>query len=802
MSTLALEALHAPVEAAHGQCFHCAEALPARPVQVPCGASLRAFCCSGCAAAANWIQQAELGEYYRLRSDRPGRVESAAADLAAWDEEELIGPHARTVAGGREIVLIVEGMRCAACAWLIDRALMREPGLREVCANAVTGRLRLVWNPEQGRLSAAMHRLQLLGYRPFLATDATRERARRAQRRSMALRVGLAGLATMQAMMFAEALYLDFDAQMPAATRDFFRWITFLLATPVVFWSGWPFLAGAWRELGERSPGMDTLIAGATVLAWAASTLETLRGGPHVWFDAAVMFVFLLLVARMFEQRARLAANDHVDRLAQAQPLLAVRETPVGLESVPVTRLAAGDRLRVAAGEMLPADGRLLDAPAALVEALLTGESQPVARAAGDAVFAGTCSPDAPLRIEVTAAGQGTRLSELARLVQRAQESRPRIARLANRVASRFVVALLGCAAVTALVWYRVDPSRAFEVTLALLVISCPCALSLAIPAATAAAHAALARLGMLAARPDAIDTLARVTDFVFDKTGTLGDGRWSVAAMQSFEPCDGPRALALAAALETGVNHPLASAFTDVAPAGPVAAQRVVPGQGVTGIVQGQRLCLGTAAFATRGGDDGAVWLGDGTRALARFELLERPRPEAAAALQALRAAGMQVHLLSGDGEAAVARFAQSLGIPEGQYAGRQLPEEKLARVRALQARGAVVAMVGDGLNDAPVLGGADVSIAVAGGASLARHAADLVMTQPSLHRIPQSLGVARRTRRVVRENLALALGYNLLALPLAALGLVQPWLAALAMVASSLTVTLNALRLTGRTP
>lgn len=786
-----------------GACFHCGETLPTSPVSTTAAGSPRDFCCAGCAAAAQWIEDARLDDYYRLRSDRGSRVTADDTDLAAWDEEEIIGPHARAVPGGREIVLLVDGMRCAACAWLIDRALAREQGVTEVCANAVTGRIRLVWNPARERLSVPLRRLLSLGYRPFLASDATRERARRAERRRTLLRVGLAGLASMQAMMFAEALYLDSASQMAPATRDFFRWITFLISTPVVFWSGWPFLAGAWREIRERALGMDTLIASSTLLAWGGSTFETLRGGPEVWYDAAVMFVFVLLVARMLEQRVRLIANDHVDRLAQAQPMLAVREAGNGrLESVPITRLAVGDLLHVAAGETVPADGRLLDAPAAFVEALLTGESQPVAHAPGATVYAGTVCPDASVRIEVTAAGSGTRISGLAQLVQRAQENRPRIARVANRVATWFVIALAFIAALTALVWLRIDPSRAFEVTLALLVISCPCALSLSIPAATAAAQAALSRLGVLPARADALDTLARVTDFVFDKTGTLGSGKWTIADTQVFGDMDASEALGLAAALEAGVRHPLATAFAGIAAAGPAVQVRVTAGEGVSGCVQGRTLRIGTAPFAAGRADDGAVWLGDGQQAIARFELREQTRPDAAAALDALRAAGIRVHLYSGDGEAAVARFASTLGLAAQNCAARLLPEEKLARVRALQSQGAVVAMVGDGLNDAPVLGGADVSIAVTDGASLARHAADLVMTQDSLRRIPQALQLARRARRIVRENLVLALGYNVVALPLAALGYVRPWLAAVAMVSSSLTVTLNALRLARKVP
>lgn len=779
-------------------CFHCGQPLPARaPLLRTCGEQ-RAFCCDGCAAAASWIRDAHLDNYYRLRSDRGGRAIAGTTDLTAWDHEEVLALHARDIPGGREIALLTDGMRCAACAWLIDRALAREPGVLEVSANAVTGRIRVAWEPQVRPLSAILQRLLALGYRPYLAGGAADEAQRRVERRRWLLRVGLAGLATLQAMMFAEALYLDTTHQMPVPTRDFFRWITFLVATPVVFYAGWPFLAGAWQELRARRLGMDTLIATSTLLAWGASSVETIRGGPHVWFDAAVMFVFLLLVARLLEQRARQRSRAHVDVLALARPVLATRETEAGsIETVPLGRLAVGDITRVAPGETLPADGVLLDAAAAFDESLLTGESRPVTHQPGATILAGTICPDQPVRLRITGTGTATRLSALARLVQAAQVHRPRMARLADQVASRFVLGLAIVAALVYWYWHRVEPARAFEVTLALLVISCPCALSLAIPAALSAAHSGLARIGVIAVRPDALETLAAVTDVVFDKTGTLGSGAWEVASVDTFEGCRKAEAIALAAALERDVRHPLATAFREASSDRTVSAIRLRAGQGIEGIVAGRLLRLGVAEFAAGRQDDGAVWLGDGRTALARFELREQPRQDTSSALAALASQGLRLHLLSGDSTSAVQRFARELGEPFESCAGRLLPQDKLDRVRVLQSQGRVVAMVGDGINDAPVLAGADVSIALAEGAAMAQQAADFVVVSPSLLRIADAARAARRTRTVIRQNIGWAIGYNLLALPLAAAGLVTPWVAALAMVLSSLTVTLNALRL-----
>ena len=787
--------------AVRSACFHCGEPVDGGGARLELDGQWRDFCCTGCAAAAEWIAQSALGDYYRLRSARGNRIAADRPDYAAWDRQDVLTEHARPVEGDLELTLLTQGMHCAACAWLIDQALRREDGVSDVVANAVTGRVQLRWDPKRTTLSALVHRLDALGYRAWLGSGETRERELRRERRRWLMRVGVAGLGAMQAMMFAEVLYLDTRGEMALATRDFFRWITLLVATPVVFYSGWPFLQGMLREWRGRRLGMDTLVAGSTLLAWGASLVETLRGGPQVWYDAAVMFVLLLLVARMLEQRARAVASARVDALARARPALATREAPGGrLVQVALAELREGDVLRVADGEVVPADAQVLDEPAAFDESLLTGESTAVHRGPGEPALAGSLCVGAPARLRVLRTGSRTRLSELTRLVEQAQAARPAAARLADRVASVFVAALL-LAAAGVYAWWRLhDPARAFEVTLALLVVSCPCALSLAVPAALAAAHGRLASMGVLVLAPDALDALARVDRVVFDKTGTLTLPTRSIASMALCEVEDPQALLAVAAALERGSRHPIASAFRAHDARLPSEGVRAVPGAGIEGLVAGRRWRIGRASFACGSEvDDDRLWLGNGLQASASFELREDLRPEAAAAVAALRDARVATQVCSGDSNEAVSRLAATLGIAEA--AARQSPEQKLARVRALQAAGEVVAMVGDGINDAPVLAGADVSLALAEGAAIAQRAADIVVTSPSLQRIPEAIAVARRTRRVVRQNLAWAAGYNLLALPLAAVGSITPWQAALGMAASSLVVTLNALRLSRRT-
>jgi len=775
-------------------CFHCGEAVPATPPLVDIDGQARAVCCHGCGAAALWIRDAGLGDYYRLRAADGARVDADAGDFLTWDRADVQAGHVIQGDRGSEITVVVEGMHCAACAWLIDRALLRETGVIEVVANAMTGRVRLTWDVQRTLLSRLLVRLAALGFVPHLAQGEAAERERRRERNHMIARLGVAALGATQAMMFAEALYLDTAGEMSLPTRDFFRWITFLVSTPVVFFSGWPFLTGMAVELRQRRPGMDTLVATSVLLAYFASLIETLRGGAHVWFDAAVMFVLFLLAARFLEQMARRKASARLDTLARAQPALAWRLTDSGREQVPVAALLVGDRVEVGAGEVVAADGELLDVPASLDESLLTGESEPVVKQPGNPLYAGSICRESALRLQVLRIGSDTRLSQLTRAVERAQAQRPRVARLADAVATRFVSALFLIAILVFIAWSQIEPDRAFEVALSVLVVSCPCALSLAVPAALATAHGTLARLGVLALGADALESLAKVDTVLLDKTGTLTYGRPQLIEASAVDGGDLSHWMRIAAALEQGAGHPIAAAFVrgDAPSANSIQA---IPGFGVTGEVGGRSYRLGRAGFAFAGSDDSAVWLGDGQQAFARFTINDMVRPDAAAAIGQLRALGIIPRILSGDGDEAVRAVAQTVEVDDFQ--SRQTPEDKLAVVRALQADGHRVLMLGDGINDAPVLAGANVSMAMADGAPLAQRSADLVLTGSSLIRVPQAVALARRSQRIIQQNLGWALAYNLVALPFAALGWVNPGLAALGMAASSLLVTANALRL-----
>ncbi|AVP96613.1 ATPase P [Ahniella affigens] len=770
-------------------CFHCGEPLTG-PALLAKG---QRYCCTGCLAAAEFIHQQGLGDYYRLRTERGSRPEHS--DLSVFDRPEVQARYAEKLGEQCAIELAVEGMHCAACAWLIGETLRRLPGVTDASASVVSARLRLVWTPGAVQLSDALQRVETLGYGLSLAGTNAQQEQRRKARRTLMLRLGIAALATMQAMMFSEALYLDKAGEMSVATRDFFRWLTFLMSTPVLSYSAWPFWRGALNEWRLRRFGMDTLAAVSIALAYGASLVETIRGGPFVWFDAAVMFVFFLLLARSLEGMLRSRGQAQLDRMAAARPALAMRRVDDRVQTVPAEEIAVGDVVLVAAGATVPADGKLCSHAAQFDESLLHGESRPQARLQGDRVLAGSICLNAQIEIQVTAVGAETRLSEIERAMLRAAETRPAMARWLDRLVQRFVLIVFGLAIVTAIGWSVVDPSLSLPYALAVLMVSCPCALALAIPTAILAAQSKLVRAGVLCLDTDALLKLRQLDRVVFDKTGTLTEGHPRIAAVDVFGAVDTAVCLALARALEQHVHHPIAEAF---AGASPYVAEHVVvtAGAGVSGHIDGQSYRLGSADFCDYPGSDRAgVFLRHDAGILARFRLSDALRPEASAVVASLQSEGLAVTLLSGDQSAAVQTVADQIGVADARSS--LSPEAKLATLQQYRQAGQVVAMLGDGINDAPVLAAADVGFTLAKAAPLAQHASALIALNGSLEGFLVARRMSAALHDVIRQNLGWALGYNVLMLPLAAFGVVGPGLAAIGMSVSSLFVTLNAMRL-----
>ena len=808
--------------AAADACFHCGEPLPAAgayPVAFE-GVS-RPTCCRGCQAVARTIIDNGLTAYYRNRSalPPPSPVEGESLDaLRLYDLPEVQGTFVRgagAAAHEKEAALLLDGITCAACTWLIENRVARLPGVTGTAINYATRRARIAWDERRTRLSAILRAIGELGYgaQPY---DSTRsdDQAKR-ERRAMLWRLFVAGFGMMQVMMYAVPAYIA-DGAMTADIEQLMRLASLALTAPVAMWAAVPFYAGAWRELKRGRVGMDVPVSVGIIIAFVASVAATLRGAGEVYFDSVAMFVFLLLGARYLEISARAKAVEAQERLARLTPAIAERldRFPGGkTEEVPVATLRTGDFVVVRPGAVIPADGVVVDGAGAADESLLTGESRPVAKRRGDRVTGGAVSRDAPLTVRVERVGQDTVLAGIVRLMDRAQTEKPETAAAADRAARWFVAALLAATAVVAAAWYVIDPPRVLWVAIAMLVVACPCALSLATPTALAAATGTLHRAGILATRGHALETLAKTTHIVFDKTGTLSNGRMTLVGVlpQDGVPCD--EALALAAALEAQSEHPLGRAIAAGASTDGIVVEerRNAPGRGVEGRVGGRRLRVGNPEFVAElsgrplpqelafvADEMTVVTLGDETRWLAVITLGDELRPDARRVVRELAALGKTVCLLSGDRAEHVEAIARELGITVTR-AGAS-PQDKVEFVRALQREGAVVAMVGDGVNDAPVLAQAQVSIAVANSTALAQTGADMVLMTERLEPLRTAVVTAGRTLGVIRQNLAWAVAYNAVALPLAALGHVTPLVAAIGMSASSLAVVMNALRLLRR--
>jgi Cu2+-exporting ATPase len=796
------------------RCFHCGDVNPpgARWRTDIDGAAAH-FCCAGCLAVTQTIRAAGLTTFYALRDRDAVPAVCADDDWRRADAAAAAAGLVRSVdAGLHEVALLVDGIRCGACVWLLETWLERQPGVREARVNLATRRARLRYDDGRIGLAEILHAVAQIGYRAHPYDPARREALARSESRALLLRAGLALLGMMQVMMFAVPAYVSVGGVEPRY-QALLNWASLILTLPVVLYCATPFFVGAWRDLRIRRPGMDVPIALGVAGAFGASAWATVSGSGDVYFDSVTMFVALVLVARLIELRVRERAGDALEAIAREMPQTAERlgdyPRERTAETIPAAALAAGDFVRIATGAPIPADGSVVEGRSSVEEAVLTGESWPQAKAPGDRVLAGSVNRGSPLIVRVSAAGEATTLCALARLVERAASARPRVARVSDRVAAAFVASLLGIAAVSALAWWSIDASRALPVALAVLVVSCPCALSLATPAALASAAAALGRRQVLCVRPDALETLSRVTHVVLDKTGTLTTGDVRLLGLTAFGGADPEACRSLAAALEEGSAHPIARALDGRAGRRyPVQRILAMPGCGVEGVIDGRRHRFGRADWvaqicaapmpadllAAAPGQTLAT-LADDANWIAAMRFGDTLREGAPALVAALHELGLRVSMVSGDRAAAVEHVAHAVGIAD--WHGNAKPDDKRSFIAALQRRGAIVAMLGDGINDAPGLASADVSLALGSAATLTQWTADAVVLGDDLRRVAFALRAARRTFRVIRENLGWALLYNLVAIPLAACGQLSPLAAAVGMSASSLVVVGNAWRL-----
>jgi len=799
-------------------CYHCSSLiLPGDLIEAEFGGITRAFCCPGCMAIAQTIHGEGLEVFYARRvqsSDKPAEYlahHEIPEKLKPYDDPSLLGRFTRThgEAGDLETTLRLEKIRCAACVWLCEQHLRKIKGVKEVQINYVTQKVIVRFSPDKTSLARLLFEIERIGYEawpfePSLSADRAKK-----ERRQLLTRLGVAMLGMMQVMMYAWPTYVGADI-----TPEFdvlLGWTSWALTVPVMVYSAGPIFQAAWRSVESFKQthllGMDVPIALALALAFIAGTINLIKGSGQSYFDSITMFVAFILAARYVELLARQDAQGGAEALAKQLPAACERlidyPNSQDIQMVPVVNCNPGEVLRVSPGEVVPADGILIENPSALDESLLTGESKPVEKQLGDRVYAGTHNILNPLLMRIEAVGQSTRIAGIASMLDQALLAKPVMVSLAEKWAAYFIAFLLLSAFISSAIWLYFDPSRAWTVLVSVLVASCPCALSLAVPTAMAAAQGAVTKLGLLIVRGHVMEGLVKATDLVLDKTGTLTMGE-PVLQDITYLRSDYCRkdALALAAALEFGQRHPLALSLLRAAEIEGLTLASLpdpVNNQLGKGLSSGAYR-LGSAAWlgveqGGRVGQFGQVHLQDAKGLVASFIFLDTPRPGLEKFLKAVKSRNIAVHLVSGDDPATVAWWANHVGIDSFQ--GGCTPEDKYAYIERLQNQGRFVWAIGDGVNDAPLLARADISIAVGAGAPLAAAGADAILTTVSLESLGKTLRLADKTQVIIKENLLWALIYNLLAIPAAMMGLVNPWVAGIGMSLSSLAVTLNAWRL-----
>ena len=796
-------------------CFHCGLPVPeASHWRVRMDAIEQPMCCPGCQAVAQAIVDSGLTTYYSSRQHLPEGVAAPLPEaLSLYDSPELAAQFTND-AGDAEAMLSVEGIRCSACVWLIEKRLSQVPGLKSANLNVATEKLQVTWDAKLSKPSDIIRAVREVGYVAYPFDPIQHGELLRKNTRTLFKRLFVAGLSMMQVMMYAVPVYLADAGSIESDLEQLMRWASLLLTLPAVMYSAQPFFRGAWTDIKVRTPGMDVPVALGIAAGFVGSAWSTITGVGDVYFDSVTMFIFLLLASRYVELVARRRAAASLEKLQYALPESA--HLMVGFPSnrnttmVAASTLRAGDVILSKPGEAIAVDSVIVDGETTIDLSLLTGESHPQPRRLGESVASGAVNISQPVILRVEKVARDSTLAALIRLIESAGQGKPTIAQWADRLAAWFVSALLIFALAVLIFWSWHDATRAWPIAIAVLVVSCPCALSLATPSALAAVTDRLLRQGVLVIQPHVIETLYRTTHVVLDKTGTLTEGRPQLRQTTILGEASREQVLHIAATLEAGSAHPLSRALVEAAdqlPTTDVAVEMITHhvGQGLEGKIAGELYRIGSHAFvsalsgvavaADEPHDMTCIYLGKASAWLARFDLSDALKPDAQAVINYFQSQGKQVILLSGDAPGIVRRMADSLGINDAH--GGMLPQQKLAFVQQLQSQGARVLMVGDGVNDAAVLRAADVSFAMGSGAALAQSHADAVLLSASFSSLIDAAEAATACMKVIRQNLAWATIYNLVAIPAAAFGLLVPWMAGLGMSLSSAGVVLNALRL-----
>lgn len=810
-------------------CFHCQLPVPlGSHYQLDINGQNRSMCCPGCVAAASIIQGAELTQYYDFRdvsqtealepSSQKQPQKSDLLEYQAYAKADYLEQYSRRTVRGLEVDLIIAGIRCAACVWLLEKYLTDLAGVKTIRIDLASHRAYLSLDSDVLDVCDVFVAIGQLGYKAYPYVASIEETLYQQEKRDLLKALGVSALGVMQVMMFTIGLYAGAFEGMSAGFEQLLRWASLVVATPVVLYSARLFFVNAWRDLKKRRAGMDLPVSLAIGAAYIASFIHTVSRDGEVYFESVSMFTFFLLLSRFIELTARQQRSLSSNALVSVFPTYALRykkgEANAQPTSVLLKELQPGDKVQVKNGTVIPADGIILSGQTLIDESAFSGESLPLSRQAGGQVFAGSVNVQNPFDMEVVSIPQQSLISNMVRLSERAAADKPAVALLADKVAGHFVILVLLIAMAAAAYWSFADPDLVFPITLAVLVVSCPCALSLATPVALSVANAKLMRSGLMPTTGILLTGLAEVDSVLFDKTGTLTDGELKLEKVSCLAQLPEASVLNIALTLEQGINHPLAKALTEnhcIADVQTLSVddQQVVQGSGVSGMINDKRYYLGKAAFIgectglalppqpTDTQSAICILLADEQQLIGWLVFRDQLKADAVTAVNQLKSSGKTLHLVSGDSEQASDFVAGQLGIEH--FAGQMKPQDKIQYLNQLTEDNHKVLMVGDGINDAAALKQAHVSVAMSNASEFVQAKADGVMLCAKVQVIADALVLARRTRQIIRQNIGWALLYNFTAMPLAALGLIAPWLAALGMSLSSLLVLMNSYRLKG---
>lgn len=785
----------------HCDCFHCGEPVLTGSQFTTCiNNNHEPMCCPGCQAVSQTIIDAGLSHYYKYRtqtgSKKTALIPDELSTFSAFDLPEVQQDFVYNDNETSSVSLSIDGITCAACAWLIEHKLKHVSGIISIHVNTTTERAQVCWLSNKINLSEILKHINEIGYRAAPYQVDEQEKQSKENSRKYLLRLGLAGFATMQVMMFALALYADFFTDLDVEYRDYFRWVSMIFAAPVIFYSAQPFYFSAIRSIFSGRLNMDVSVSIALLGAYIASCMATVNGTGEVYFESVSMFTFFLLLGRYLEQNARQKASVSSSNLHKLVPITAQLVTSTGNEEVPAKRLNLGDIIIVKPGEVVAADGVIIEGKSSINEAMITGEQIPVIKSLHQQVYAGTINVEHPITVEISAIGQDLLVSGIIRLQETASNNKPQISLYLDDISNYFTCSILTIAILTYIVWRIYWPEDAFWVTLAVLVATCPCALALATPTAVTCATGIFTRIGVIARKPGIFEKLIKIDHVVFDKTGTLTCGTLTIDDITLFSDINQEEALSIAAALESASLHPIANAFEPYQNSAFIANnQHSLVGQGLTGLINGVQYQIGSAEFiGVNNLQTQAVYLAKEAKLLAQFTLVDTIREDAIDTINTLKQNGCEISIASGDSSLHVDEIAKKVKI-SNVHKGLK-PEDKLKLIQTLQTQYSI-AMFGDGINDAPVLAGANLSVAMGSGSAMTQNSADLILLGDKLSRFNDAVYVAKLTDKIIKQNLYWALGYNLFIIPLAVTGHVLPYIAALGMSASSLIVVANSLRL-----